>query len=248
MYRLIVIDDEVSSRETICSCFPWEDFGFNVAGQFDCAADALQYLSQTTVDVILCDIVMPEISGIDFVKALVAQSSQMPKIIFLSGYADFNYAKQALSYGIIDYILKPAKYSELIEVFTRLKERLDDEFAFSLNNSSKTDDAINLAVTTVKKYINAQYQTANLLEASKLVYMNPSYLSQLFKKKVGMKFSDYLMQIRMEKGKELLQDLSLKIYNISEMVGYNDPQNFARAFKKYWGESPDYYRGGKRKE
>lgn len=238
MYRLIVVDDEVESRNTICSCFPWESLGFEIVGQFDSGEDALEYIYSNPVDVILTDIVMSGMTGTDFARIIYEQFGTNIKIVFLSAFSDFEFAKKAISYEVVEYILKPAKYSELTSVFKKLATRLSE----TPTSTSQITDSPNIFINTVVKYMHDNISSANLTDAAKLVYMNPSYLSQLFKKTTGANFSDYLLKIRMEKSRQLLQDLELKVYNISSMVGYSDPQNFARAFKKYWGHSPDYYR------
>lgn len=247
IYKLIVVDDEVASRDTICGCFPWSEFGFEVVGQFDNGLYVLEYLKAHHVDVILSDVVMPCLSGIELAKAVYEQYSDGVKMIFLSGYSEFEYAKKALTYGVVGYILKPAKYSELAETFAKLRTLLDSKTA-EPQEKDEVPEEIHPIISMVKEYVEENYRTANLTKAAQLVYMNPSYLSQFFKKNTGMKFSDYIMQVRMEKSRQLLQELDLKVYNISDMVGYSDPQNFTRAFKRYWGNPPEYYRGYRGKD
>ena len=73
-------------------------------------------------------------------------------------------------------------------------------------------------------------------------YLNRSYLSTLFKQKTGMKFIDYLNEVRIEKSKELLKDSNRKMYQISKAVGYDNPKYFFRIFKKKTGMTPEQYR------
>ncbi|MFR4441584.1 MAG: helix-turn-helix domain-containing protein, partial [Hungatella sp.] len=93
-------------------------------------------------------------------------------------------------------------------------------------------------------YINQNYCSNGLsLDAvADHFRKNPAYLSKVFKKETGFNFSDYITKKRMEKGKELLADLSLKIYEIAEMTGYADVSNFIKVFKKNCGMSPNEYR------
>ena len=69
-YNLLIIDDEVHSRNTLCNCFPWEQIGFKVIGQADNGKDALAFIKRNNVHVLLCDIQMPVMNGIDLVKIL----------------------------------------------------------------------------------------------------------------------------------------------------------------------------------
>lgn len=252
MYKLLVVDDEYESRNTLCSCFPWNETGFQIVAQLDNGKATLDYLRETMVDVILCDIKMPVMSGIDLAKEL-HNKKQKPMIIFLSGYREFDYAQKAMAFGARYYIIKPARYEELMEIFTELKKELDDklikEDSGSLQNKSiKKIDSANITdklICTVKKYIDENYATASLEEASKIIHMNASYLSQFFKQKTGYNFSDYLIQVRMNKAAELLENIDLKTYDVSEMIGYTNAKNFTRTFKAYFGMSPRDFRNSK---
>ena len=99
LYSLLVVDDEPGTRNTLCSCFPWEDIGFNIVFQANNGQEALDYIRQHPVDVVLCDIRMPVLSGIDLARELYLSKSPT-KVVFLSGYRDFEYAKKALDFGV----------------------------------------------------------------------------------------------------------------------------------------------------
>ena len=100
-------------------------------------------------------------------------------------------------------------------------------------------------VTAVKEYITENYKEASLENAAVRVSLSPSYLSRIFKEKCGMGFSDYLTKTRMEKACELLGDIKYKSYDIAYYIGYDNPKNFSRAFKAYFGMTPKEYRNGK---
>ncbi|MGI6333948.1 MAG: DNA-binding response regulator [Saccharofermentanales bacterium] len=199
----------------------------------------------------LCHFKLAKTTGLELAQKIYDEQIKTI-VVFLSGYADFKYAKRALCYGVKDYILKPAKYNDLLEVFTRIKRELDfqaNETVLSLekqntDNKLETDSASynDKVIDTVKRYIEAHYATANLESASMLVRISPNYLSQFFKRITGENFSEYLLKVRMLKSKELLGDIKLNIKEISRMVGYTNPKNFTRAFKKYFGLAPAVYR------
>lgn len=241
IYELLIVDDEYQSRNTLCTCFPWETIGFHVAGQTFNGLEALKFLKCTPVHVVLCDIRMPVMSGIELAKRLTAQPDP-PVIIFLSGYRDFEYAHKALKYGVRYYIVKPARYEELYEVFTTLRQELDARYCAGQEILEQEDE--DLFLRKIYLYLEKNYRTASLAEAASVLYMNSSYVSQLFKQKTGRNFSDYLMEVRMTKAAKLLENPANKIYDISNQVGYANPKNFARSFRNFFGKTPKEYREG----
>lgn len=98
-------------------------------------------------------------------------------------------------------------------------------------------------IELAKDYISLHYsEPFTLTEIAEYVELNASYFSNLFKTETGMNFSEYLLNVRMDKAKELLKDPKIKIYEIGQLVGYEDAVSFGRAFKKKWGISPKEYR------
>lgn len=98
-------------------------------------------------------------------------------------------------------------------------------------------------IKKIKRFIRENYEkdiTLNLL--SEKFFLNPSYLSDLFKMETGQNFLEYLTQVRVERSIELMQDLRLKVYQISRMVGYDSPTHFNKLFKKITGITPNEYR------
>lgn len=241
LYRLLIADDESQSRNTLSTCFPWDSVGFEVVAQAYNGHEALKYIHSNPIDVILCDIRMPGMDGIELAKQLHAEKSETI-IVFLSGYRDFEYAQQAIRYGVRFYMVKPATYEELKKTFTELKMDLD--FKYKPNELSQPPSVLeqDLCIEKLKMYIEQNYRNANLKEASQLIYMNSSYISQLFKQKTGENFSDYLLGVRMKKAAELLKNPNYKIYDISTQIGYTNAKNFARSFRNYYGKSPKEFR------
>ena len=106
LYTVVVADDEDELREAVCTMIPWEDYGFCLVGSASNGLDALQLVEQHEPDLLLTDIRMPFISGIELARQ-VREVRPATNIAFLSGYDDFEYAKQAIQYNIISYMLKP---------------------------------------------------------------------------------------------------------------------------------------------
>jgi two-component system response regulator YesN len=245
MYKLIIADDEAEIRNGLCNYFPWGQLGFEIAARFENGLQTLEYLQNNdSADCLLCDIKMPFMNGLELAKELYARDSKA-KILLISGYRDFEYAREALGYGIRDYIIKPVKYEELLKVFTKIKAELDRSREQQAAAAGKPTDSCSYnakIIAVIKTYLRENLQTAALEEAAQLVHMNPYYLSKFFKDKTGENFSDYLIAVRMNKASELLSDIAYKTYEVSEMVGYSNPKNFTRTFKKFFGKTPKEFR------
>jgi len=246
-YKMIIVEDESEIKQGLFTCFPWDKLGFEVVGLFENGKQALDYILQNKVDVVFCDIKMPVMSGIDLARILFLNSIPV-KVVFISGYQDFEFAQKAMKYGVRYYITKPATYDEVIEIFGLIRKELDQQSKDPQTHSEETkkQDLISIdnpesVIETVKEYIRRNYKEATLEDAAKLVYMNPYYLSRLFKCKTGKNFSDFLMEVRMRKALQLMKIPIYKLHEIGEMVGYKNPKNFTRAFKKYFGKSPSEF-------
>jgi len=238
MYNLLLVDDEASTREALSSYFPWEDLGFHIAGQANNGKEALEFLQHTKVEVVLTDIQMPIMNGIELAKTLYDQNSDI-HVVFISSYREFEYAQKALELKVRNYILKPAKYHVLQEVFQRLYTELS-----SSNTEEAKAPSEHLIIQKIKDYVKLNYKTATLEEVATYVYLNPNYASQLFKKKTDTNFSDYLIKIKMQEALKLLKTNQFKTYEISEMVGYANPKNFTRTFKSFYGYPPSHVKRG----
>lgn len=251
MYKLIIVDDETKIRNGLHHYFPWNEIGFEVVAEASNGKAALDYILRNPVDVILCDIRMPVMSGIELARELQERHLKI-KLIFLSGYRDFEYARQALLYGAMRYIVKPTKYEELVEVFKIVKQECDAEKGeppiqeLSTEDEQEPQGYHEKKIEAIKTYVDENYPSVTLKGAADAFHMNLYYLSKYFKKWTGCNFSEYLTSVRMEKAAELLRDIHYMTYEIGRMVGYEDPKHFSRAFRQYYGVSPREYREAER--
>lgn len=126
MYSLIIVEDELIARERLTHMVKWETFGFHVDAAFSDGREVLDYLKYNTPDVILTDIKMTHTSGLDVAK-YVSEHSMATKVVFLSGYEEFEYAKRAIEYHVSDYLSKPISLPRLKEVFSRIFDQLKQQ-------------------------------------------------------------------------------------------------------------------------
>ena len=128
LYTVIVADDEDELREAVCTMIPWEELGFRLAGSAGNGLDALQLVEKYEPDLLLTDIRMPFISGIELARQ-VREVRPATNIAFLSGYDDFAYAQQAIQYNIISYMLKPLTIEGLGKELRAIRQKIDAQYA-----------------------------------------------------------------------------------------------------------------------
>lgn len=124
MYKVILVDDEYLTRDAISKNTPWEEVGFTLAGAAENGKAAITLIEETKPDLVLTDICMPVLDGIGL-AAYVHEHHPEIMVVIISGYDDFDYAKQAMSYEVADYILKPITSMELVEELKKIRKKLD---------------------------------------------------------------------------------------------------------------------------
>ena len=128
MYTIVVADDEEELRKSIIRKIDWEKIGFRAVGEAENGIEALELVTREEPDLLLSDIRMPFISGLELARQ-VREIRPATQIAFLSGYDDFTYAQEAIRYNIISYLLKPISMEELTDNLCQIKEKLDRIFA-----------------------------------------------------------------------------------------------------------------------
>lgn len=243
MYTVLIVDDERESREGLANYFPWEDHGYRVKGTFANGADALSALKTSHADVVFSDIRMPEMDGLELAMAVRSLGIDLVFVI-LSAYRDFSYAQQAITHGVWRYLVKPTRHRELADLLLEISVHLDGPRRDQEKPDGIADDGTyqERAIRSLKRYIAGNLATVSLESAAAYLNMNPSYLSRFFKEQTGMLFSDYLLETRMVRARELLKSHRVKVYEVSAQVGYANSKNFARSFRSYFGKTPREYR------
>ena len=126
MLRIFLVEDEVVVRETIKKMIPWEQYGYQVVGEAPDGVVALPMIRNLKPDLLVTDIKMPFMDGLTLSKMVRKDFPDM-KIVILSGYDDFNYAKQAINIGVEDYLLKPITKNAFLERLTEIRNRWEQE-------------------------------------------------------------------------------------------------------------------------
>lgn len=136
MYKCILVDDEDEIRQAIAAKVDFNSAGFELCGTAANGADALELIEKTMPDLVITDIKMPYMTGIELARA-IREIHPYASIVFLTGYDDFSYAQQAIHYNILKYILKPILPSEFVEALCDVKRKMDER-TYDLMNAALT--------------------------------------------------------------------------------------------------------------
>ena len=134
MYQLLIVDDEKQTREGIKRLLEWQDYGIEICGEAGNGQEALKIIERQRPDIILLDIQMPVMNGLELAKIIHA-GYQECKFIVLSGYDDFALVRQAMKYGAVDYLLKPSGKEEIIQTIEEIIDTLEDRIISKLQNN-----------------------------------------------------------------------------------------------------------------
>ncbi|MDO4340526.1 MAG: response regulator [Eubacteriales bacterium] len=258
MYKIVIADDERMICEGLLS-LDWESNGMKVVGVAKNGVEAEEIIDSQIFDVLLTDIKMPGIGGLELVQYL-KEANPATKVILLSGYGEFEYAQKAISLGVYGYILKPSTPKEIMEYvksacekihmeqekknsIQELKNRLDDYEGVigarqAVENQEKGTD-----IQDILQYIYAHHaENLTLSALAGQFYFSTVYMSCYIKKYTGHTFLEILTSVRMYHGAKLLKETKMKNREIGMRIGIPDERYFGQVFKKTYGVTPYEYR------
>ncbi|PLT44775.1 Two-component response regulator yesN [Paenibacillus pasadenensis] len=127
MHKVMLVDDEGYARQGLRTMIDWEDCGFEVCGEAEDGEEALRLIGELSPDLVITDIRMPEVSGLELIRSVREQGNDSVKFIIVSGYGDFAYAQQAIKFGVRDFILKPVDDGEVTGALRELAGQIEKE-------------------------------------------------------------------------------------------------------------------------
>lgn len=242
MYKLMVVDDEQTICDGLKELINWGEYGVQLIGTSQDGMEAFCKAKEEDPDIILTDIMMPRMNGIELLKKVYEEKMDV-RFIFMSAYGEFAYAREAMRYGVKHYLLKPFNEEQIIEAINELcgelvKRNVTHNFLPHKEYSEVTKNVLEIAE---KELSNSELSLKWIAE--NFLFMNVDYISRKFSHDTGQKFTDYLRAIRMERARELLlSDKNTNIYIVAAETGFgNNPQYFSQIFKNMTGLSPTEY-------
>lgn len=239
MVDVLLVDDEKWVRTALRKVMEQSAVPIQVVHEAADGKAASEWLRTHRTDLVMTDIRMPVMDGISLLCE-IKRCGYKCDVVIVSGHDDFAYARQALRYGAIDYLLKPVESEHIEACIEHWQQiRLEQQAAKDSVHPTGEQSAVQQVIHYIKA--NLAYDLTSR-EAAELVHLNPSYFSKLFRNKLGMTFTDYMMKLRMEEAKRLLEGTSLRVNEIAERLGFTDTAYFSNTFKKACSQTPSEYR------
>lgn len=237
--NLMLVDDDIEMIEMMSGLVDWEMYGYERVITAAGGPEAIRAIGNDPVDLLISDIGMPVMDGYELARLLKEKNPDL-MIVFLTCHEDFGHAKQAISVGADEYILKYSLTEKSLEEVLREMERKRKRRYHEEELPPTSNEDINRVLRYIAENLDKKI---TLQSAADYIYKNSSYLSRLFKQHIGMSFTDYLKGQRIEKATRLLADLSLSAEEISEQIGIDNVSYFYQFYKRETGKTPRGRRG-----
>lgn len=222
MIRTVIADDEVAVVSIIKYFVEKENLPLDIVGVAYKGYEAVELIKEKKPQLVFLDIQMPTLDGFG-----VMEKIEESNIIIITAYESFQYAQRAMRLGAKDIILKPIEYKQLTQSINRVMG-----WKFTSNNT----------VNEILQYIHNNYnQKIDLKTIANKFYMNPDYLSRIFKTHMGMTIIKYIHKVRINKSIEILRNEKSSVKEVALEVGYDNLNNFYKHFKDITGQTPAYF-------
>jgi len=261
MFNIVIIDDEKWIRKLIIKLMPTEQFPIRIIGEAEDGEEGVELLKKCRPHIVITDIRMPFLSGLDLIQK-IKDTLPQSEVIIVSGYDNFESAQTAVKLGVLDFLLKPLEEAELHKAIGNAVRNLNKRNQQNLekNNlqrkvkrlitdfvqldSDEFSEIKNDKIRKALKYIHEHFsEPICLTSVCDEVVINCAYFSEIFKKEMGIGFNQYLQNLRIEQAASLLRERQdLTISDIAHITGFQDPNYFSRVFKKHEHVTAQQYR------
>lgn len=253
--NLLIADDEMVIRHGLRS-LDWASIGVSEVYTVQNGTEARELLLSTPIDLVIFDIRMPGMSGLEL-AAMVKEKSLDTAVVLLTGFSDFEYAREALRSGVYEYLLKPLRPREILDTVEDVIRRLErkryqaqlvrkheatlgsfDTVAQVQNRFPQASKTMSEILTRMASHFDQPISLSGIAEEH---YFSINYVSKMFKQETGYSFTELLTAIRMmNAAHQLLEDV--RVNQVSAQVGFSDQHYFSQVFRKTFGCSPSKFK------
>ena len=254
MTRVVVVEDEQILRKGLLLSVDWQAIGCTVVGEAGNGEAGLMCILQKKPDIVITDIRMPVMDGLEMLDR--ARRQCRFRAIILTGYSEFDYAKQAITLGVDEYLLKPVDERELQGLLARQVREIALEnrscsLIYHLERGTSTSFPVrdggngteeNYYVRRVLEEVESWHtEKLSIEDLAAQLEVSVSYLSRKFKESTGSSFLDFLNQYRLRKAVQLLNTGRYRFTEAADLTGFSSYKHFHSVFTKYTGQTPSEF-------
>lgn len=256
LLKVVIVEDEEIIRKGLVFAINWLDMGCVVVGTAKDGLEGLDVIRREQPDIVLTDIKMPRLSGLKMVGEALKERRFYSLI--LTSYSEFDLARQAIHMGVADYLLKPVDEEELKTALDNIRKQVSRAHKFKKIEEISQERMLtdrdewkifDSARESVDPYVKGTYEIIKQRYKEKLsintvageLGVSSSYLSRKLKGSLNTTFVDLLNQYRIKKALHLLSEGNMRIYEISDELGFSEYKHFCSVFKKYTDVTPSEF-------
>ncbi len=231
--RVLIVEDEPRAARGLRNLLEEEDEEIEILGLATDGKTALEQLRMQQVDVVMTDIRMPGMDGMELIRSIRAMNYSC-RIVIISAYEEFDIAREALSLGVTDYLVKPIVKDDVHQLLDKLQNRKRpwEQNSELLERYPDVQPLVRHAL----KIIDESYQTKLMQrDVAEALGVTAEYFSYLFTKNIGVNFAKFLRSYRIEKAKEFLLNGRASKDDVFEKTGFSDNKYFQKCFKEETG-------------
>lgn len=243
MLHVLIVDDEWLDLEGLRDQIPRLLLPPLAVHTAESGIHALQVIQEVPVDILITDINMPQLNGIEL-AGIVKEKYPNAEILFVSGYDEFEYARQAVSLGAVWYLLKPVQDEELLKALLRAVGRLGAKRPKEPEEPDQQKTREELLTDQVCRYVFTHLsEKITLADIAGELHYSANHLGKIVQEVLGMTFSAYLQKTRLNYAAHLLREKKqMSVGEIAHVTGYTSSDSFARVFRQEYGLTPREYR------
>lgn len=251
-YKVLIAEDEAIIRKGLIMTVDWEGKGCDSPLEAGDGQQAMEQIKAHTPDIVLMDINLPIMNGLDVLEQ--SMEAYGYSAIIITGFSDFDYARRAIRYGVTDFLLKPLDVDELYEALENAKLERRRRQTFDAYQGAKQDmlgtdlmvgiepeepdEAVQHMIELLHQNLSDKITLRDIAE--KLNY-SETHLIRKFKAATGTNYSDYLNRIRIQKSLSMIRQGDTDLQAVADACGFSEYKYFSLVFRKYMGCSPREY-------